>query len=276
MHPITMLLASFVLAVVAGHLQMHRRQDGEVTFTYLVASETPTSTVVTATISPNDDNVEKMCVPTFWKWTKYGTALKEVIEAKGACVCSSKAFALKEACSLCYAAQGGISDKTTQKEIRFERLVERRFCNAIVPEANIYWIDRELWEEEPAEFSATYSDKFSGKTEVSIYYSSDVRPQTTHTFVPGSEITETMDLETSSLEPFTRGSTFDVAPSVGLPGLPGATLAGAAGELKAGGGVVMAMLGAMVSCDNGTDTRLARRVERLVETKKAREDNLVL
>ena len=54
-------------------------------------------------------------------------------------------------------------------------MVERKFCNDTVPEVNIYWIDRRLWDEESGEDSAAYSDKFPGKTDVSIYYPSDVR-----------------------------------------------------------------------------------------------------
>lgn len=174
---------------------------------------------------------------------QYGTAPKEVIEAERACFCPSKAFELWQACSLCFQAHGYQSEKTTQEEIRFQDLVAQKFCNETVPEVNLYWVERGLWEERPADDNATYPDKFPGKTEVNLYYTSGVRPQTTGTFIPGSETTGTTDPETSALEPFTRASTFGVTSTVGLPD---ATSIGAAGELKAAGGVVVAMLGAMV------------------------------
>lgn len=117
--------------------------------------------------------------------------------------------------------------------IQFNRLVERKFCNDTVPEVNIYWLEDGLWGERHAEDTSAYSDKFPGKTEVSIYYTSGVRPQTTDTFVPWSEITGTTDPETSAPETFIRTSTFAVTPTVDLPG---ATSTGAAGELKAAGG----------------------------------------
>ena len=61
--------------------------------------------------------------------------------------------------------------------------------------------------------------------------------------MPGSEIIETVILETITLEPFTRASTFAVNPIVDLPGT---TSIGATGELKAAGRAVVVKLGAML------------------------------
>lgn len=178
----------------------------------------------------------------------YGTASKEVIEAERACICPSKHFELVKACSRCEAAHGAFGQKWLEEAIAYQDLVERMFCNETVPALNLYFVERSLYEDLPARDTGVYSDKFPGRTEVSIYYTSGVQPQKTDTWFPDSIMTETMDsseLDATTSEPFTRASTFAVTPTVDLPGATSTSTA-AADELKAAGGIVMAMLGAMV------------------------------
>ena len=52
-----------------------------------------------------------------------------------------------------------------------------------------------------------------------------------------------MDLDTSTSKPFIRASAFAGTPTVDLPRAPST---GAAGELKAARGAVMALLGSMI------------------------------
>lgn len=94
---------------------------------------------------------------------------------------------------------------------------------------------------------------FGTRTEISLYYTSGVRPTISDTWTPGSELTEAMDSTemgaTSTEEPFTQATTFD-ATRIGVLGTaPSSTsTAGAAAgqEVKAAGGLLMAIIGATV------------------------------
>ena len=178
----------------------------------------------------------------------YGTASKEIIEAERACICPSRRFELAKACSRCEAAHGAFGQKRLEEEIAYQNLVERMFCNETVPALNLYFVERSLFEEWPSRDTGVYSDKFPGRTEVGLYYTSGVHAQTMGTSFPDSMMTETMDsseLDATKSVPFTRASTFAVTPTVDLPGATSTSTA-AADELKAAGGIVMAMLGAMI------------------------------
>lgn len=133
-----------------------------------------------------------------------------------------------------------------------------------MPDVNYYWISgTENYYEVMADlrgYSETpLSGKFPGKTDASIYYTAGVCPTITDTYD-----NEGVSVVTDGPEPFTRGSTFSITPTatpaVRTAASPGrgegeggegnaspATTTSTAGasELKAAGGVMMAMLGAM-------------------------------
>lgn len=195
-----------------------------------------------------------MCTsPDHTKYGTKGTVPRSVIESERACVCPSKFWEAWEACAKCESVHG-YGPSYLETSIKFTRKLERRFCNATVPEMNWYWVVQDhRFAETPLPPTTGPPDQFPSKTEVSLYYTEGVRPTISDTRAPGSGMTKAMGSTTlnptSTGEPFTRASTFD-ATRTGVPDGPPPSTATAGSEatssVKAVGGVLVAIVVAII------------------------------
>ena len=166
-------------------------------------------------------------------------------------------FNLINACTTCQSLHGYGEDSDYIKEQKkFGQWIEMRFCNETVPEGNYYEVVMKNngpgteWREEGdrgryrANPPSEGTDVLGGKTEVGLYYTAP----TTSSMVVGSDAAaETTNAEMAGTMSAGSGKTVEItstgvvaAASTSIPAIGGAE------EVKAPGGMVMAIFGAMM------------------------------
>lgn len=195
----------------------------------------------------------------------------EVVEAERACLCPSRLFELAEACAVCQGMNGYTSwdPQYVPKQVTFWKLMEKGFCNTTIPRLEWHYFEKSVadamgYNAPKGPGRPITADPSTGKTEIGLYYTEGVRASETQI-----SVTETASVDAvgdgppqSNTQPFTRASTFGTTPKTTFGGAPApsnvrggggggdgrgaATSTAGARELKAAGGVVAAIFGALV------------------------------
>lgn len=171
----------------------------------------------------------------------------EDIKNERSCLCSPSSgakgngqfFELQAACDDCQSLHGyGDSDYTVWSRQQ-SAWAEARFCNETMPEKNYFSLVNSGEAQEDGsmpEFPSEGVDQASGKTEVGLYYTGTVKQET------GSVTAMAQPTATGEGE----GSGVAATTAAGGAAAASTTANGGAGEVKVGGGLMMAVMGAVL------------------------------
>lgn len=170
------------------------------------------------------------------------------IEAERDCICSADSgakgkgdyFAMIRACTDCGALHGYAEGEYTTYKREQAAWSEARFCNETVPEKNFFGIQNSNEFEEngsnPGPPQQGETDQAEGKTEVGLYYTSTVKQET------GSMTAMAQPTEKGE---GSGGDGAAAATTAGGAAASGTAAPGAGNELKIGGGLMIAAMGAV-------------------------------
>ena len=168
----------------------------------------------------------------------------EDIKNERACLCSPSSgakgngqfFELQLACDDCQSLHGYGDSEYMIWSRQQNAWAEARFCNETAPEMNYFALVNSGEAQEDGSmpsFPSEGVDQASGKTEVGLYYTAK---QETGSMTAMAQPTETGEAERSGVAATT---------ATGGAAAASTTAAGGAGEVKVGGGLMMAAMGAM-------------------------------
>lgn len=221
--------------------------------------------------------LQASCLPSIWDDEGWDDVSDKGVEGERECFCESEAWDFMEGCRQCNAVHGYGSDSVyIVKRGKEMEWVKQKFCNETVPESNFYWLanGKERFDlfgsggddgYRPGEFGD--EDETAGKTDVSYYWtastsrtesgaatasSSETEASETRTLTVATTINAKATDTTSIVSPTSIGGsaiaaeTEASAVSSAAGAASSAPAAGAgANEVKVGGGLVLAVLGAM-------------------------------